>query len=334
MILRYPIRIYLEITTRCNFKCIHCYLGDGRMEHQTDISFKLFQKIVHEMEEIGIFELILGGGEPLMHPRISSILKYLSDLRLFPAVTTNGYFVDTQFIDTLESIKFKGSIQVSIHGKKETHNDIVGHPQGYHHAVNAIQQLIAHGFNTTAAITPTRRNYKEIPQLLGELEDMGVTSFNIIFVLPVGRATENLVLKPDEQKGLQRYIQHLKTRCTVFTDYNLQFESAFFKKNPLFQYYCTCGVAHATIDPEGNIFPCSLLKFPQFQFGNCTTRTLKEIFDSPEKDTIRKIYGVSPPECKGCTFEQVCKGGCRAVAFNRYGKLLARDIRCPREVYS
>lgn len=334
MILKYPIRIYLEVTDRCNFKCVHCYLGDRNMSRQRDIPFSVFTKIVREMEEIGIFELILGGGEPLIHPLISHMLQYLSNRKLFPAITTNGYFVDTAFIQTLESIKFKGSIQVSIHGNKETHNRIVGHPQGYDHAMGALQKLLTHGFNTSAAITPTRQNYKEIPQLLEDLEKMGITSFNIIFVLPVGRATRTLVLNPDEHKKLRECIQRLKTRCTVFTDYNLWFESAPLKGNPLFPYYCTCGVAHATIDPDGNVFPCSLLKFPQFKFGNCTLKPLKEIFDNPERDTIRKIYGVSPPECKGCAFEHVCKGGCRAVAFAHHKKLLARDIRCPKEVDS
>lgn len=332
--LKYPIRIYIEITTRCNFNCVHCYLGDSKGSSPEDISLSLFKKAVQEMEDIGIFKLIVGGGEPLMHPKLSSLLQCLSGYRILPAITTNGYFVDTDFIDTLKSTGFGGSVQVSIHGKNpETHNRLVGHPQGYQHAMNAIKKLASSNVHVSTATAATRWNVNEIPSLLKELEIMGVKSFNIVFLMLVGRATTDLMLLPHEQKELLTFIHALKKRHTVFTDYNLSFESVdHLKKNPLFPHYCTCGVAHATIDPGGSVFPCSLLKFPQFSFGNLKNKTLKEIFDTPKNDTMREIYGVSPPECKGCTFEDVCKGGCRAIAFDHYGKLLAPDIRCLKQV--
>ncbi len=332
MILTYPIRMYVEITNQCNFACIHCYLGDQRTE--SHMSFDLFSKVVREMEEMGVFEVILGGGEPLMHPSLHAMLEYLSTLRLSCAVTTNGYFVDTPFIDVLESIKFRGSIQVSIHGRyPETHNKIVNHPLGYHRAMEALQQLLSHRIAVTVAVTATTLNYKEIPALLEDMEGRGVTSFNIIFVVPVGRATDSLVLKPHEEREILEYIQKTKSRCTIFTDYNLSFEwLTSVRKNPLFQYYCSCGVAHAALDPEGNVFPCSLLKFPEFRLGNCATTHLKKIFTHPETTIMKELYGTSPSECKGCTYEYVCKGGCRAVAYVHEGTPLARDTRCPKKV--
>lgn len=331
--LKYPIRIYMEITTRCNFNCIHCYLGDSKNSDPKDIPLPLFRKATREMEEIGVFKLILGGGEPLVHPHFSYILQHLSNLRILPAITTNGYFIN-DFIDTIKSATFRGSIQVSIHGiTPKTHNRIVGHPEAYEHAMNAIKQLLACKVTVSTATAATRRNIKEIPALLEKLEKMGVTTFNIVFLMPVGKASTNLMLKPSEHKELLECIRLMKKRHTVFTDYNLIFEAVdHLKKNSLFPYYCTCGVAHATIDPEGNVFPCSLLKFDQFSFGTIRTNHLKEIFDNPKNDTIRQIFGVSPPECKGCKFEAVCKGGCRAIAFKYYKRLCAPDIRCPQQV--
>ena len=331
MNIKYPVRLYAEITMRCNFNCVHCYLGDFKSS-PSDMSFPLFNKIAQEMEEIGIFKMILGGGEPLMHPNIFSFLKNLSGRRILPAITTNGYFIDDDFIDALTSTGFRGSVQVSIHGKTpEMHNQFVGHPQGYQHAMNAINRLISSNVAVSTATAATRSNVDEIPLLLEELKTMGVESFNIVFLMPVGRATTDLMLRPLEQTELLAYIRSLKKEYSVFTDYNLSFESVY-HKNPLFPYYCTCGVAHATVDPGGNVFPCSLLKFPQFSFGNVTTASLKRIFDNPEHDDIRQIYGVSPPECKGCTYEDMCKGGCRAIAFNYYQTLLAPDIRCSQVV--
>lgn len=333
MKLRYPIRIYMEITSRCNFNCIHCYLGDNKSSGLKDIPLSLVRKATREMEEIGIFTLIVGGGEPLMHPHFSRIIQHLSSLRMLPAITTNGYFVDADFITTLKSAAFQGSVQVSIHGiTPETHNHLVGHPEGFRHAMSAIKQLLAHGITVSTATAVTRRNIKEIPALLKKLEAIGVTTFNVVFLLPVGKASTDLMVRPPEHKNLLECIRSMKKRYTIFTDYNLMFESTDYLKNPLFPYYCTCGVVHATIDPEGNVFPCSLLKHPQFLFGNIRTNHLKEIFDNPKNDTTRQIFGVSPPECKGCKFEEVCKGGCRAVAFNSYKRLLAPDIRCPQVI--
>ena len=65
----YPHHVFIEPTTRCNLKCVHCgrtYWKDR--DHKRDLSFDLYTKIVRQLKEKGVGGITLqGAGEPLLH---------------------------------------------------------------------------------------------------------------------------------------------------------------------------------------------------------------------------------------------------------------------------
>jgi len=74
-----PKEIMLEITTRCNFSCIHCF-RNMMSEKFTDMSIKLFKKIIDEASNIGVKWIVFSGwGEPLVHPNIIEFPKYVKE---------------------------------------------------------------------------------------------------------------------------------------------------------------------------------------------------------------------------------------------------------------
>jgi GeoRSP system SPASM domain protein len=75
---------------------------------------------------------------------------------------------------------------------------------------------------------------------------------------------------------------------------------------------CQAGDAIAYIDKKGLVYPCATLAKP---LGDLTKATLKEVWGSEHRRTIRERLVAIPDECAPCKDVDDCKGGCRGLAW-------------------
>jgi cyclic pyranopterin phosphate synthase len=88
----------VSVTDRCNFRCQYCMPADGLpwLDRDEILSFEEIERIVALLVRLGIEDVRLTGGEPLVRrdfPRLVAMLREvdgLGDLSL----TTNGYLLD------------------------------------------------------------------------------------------------------------------------------------------------------------------------------------------------------------------------------------------------
>jgi cyclic pyranopterin phosphate synthase len=88
----------LSVTDRCNFRCQYCMPADGLpwLERAEVLSFEEIQRLVALVARMGVRDLRLTGGEPLVRrefPRLVEMLRGIEDLHEI-AVTTNGFLLD------------------------------------------------------------------------------------------------------------------------------------------------------------------------------------------------------------------------------------------------
>ncbi len=70
--------VWLELTKRCNCRCIHCYNATDKAK-PNDMSLADFYLAIDKLEEYGdIIELQFIGGEPLLCPDFDRMLDYAS----------------------------------------------------------------------------------------------------------------------------------------------------------------------------------------------------------------------------------------------------------------
>lgn len=85
-----PISINLDLTTACNYRCDHCIDWDilnSKWKHEEDdLRASLAQMAARGMRSV----ILIGGGEPTVHPRFVSFVKYLKELELKIAIVSNG----------------------------------------------------------------------------------------------------------------------------------------------------------------------------------------------------------------------------------------------------
>ena len=90
---RIPIAGSLEVTTRCNLHCAHCYINlpiDDRQVCKQELSTKKWYSILDQIVDEGCLWLLITGGEPFIRPDFLDMYTYAKKKGLLVTVFTNG----------------------------------------------------------------------------------------------------------------------------------------------------------------------------------------------------------------------------------------------------
>ena len=90
-----PLGVHLDLTYRCNERCVHCYLDH---DDQGEMTFDEVSGLLGQMAEAGVFLLTLSGGEPLLRkdlfaifePRARAFLQYQAQDQRHPDPRKRG----------------------------------------------------------------------------------------------------------------------------------------------------------------------------------------------------------------------------------------------------
>lgn len=95
-------KVYLEVTTKCNFACITC-IRSSWQDDLAHMEWETFENILHSLKELPDLTTVhFGGfGEPLMHPRIFDMLRAVKELGVRVEMITNGSFLREEIIQQL-----------------------------------------------------------------------------------------------------------------------------------------------------------------------------------------------------------------------------------------
>ncbi len=88
---RPTLNLRISVTQKCNLQCPYCH-KEGETSTSTEMSVDEIERIAHVALQLGISNMKLTGGEPLMRPEIVQIVEGISNLRGLRdlSMTTNG----------------------------------------------------------------------------------------------------------------------------------------------------------------------------------------------------------------------------------------------------
>ncbi|MGC1255728.1 MAG: radical SAM protein, partial [Candidatus Acidiferrales bacterium] len=85
--LNIPLSVQLDLTYRCNERCVHCYLDHDDHGEMTTAEIK---DLLDQMADAGVFYLTISGGEILMRRDFFEILEYARTRTFCVKLKTNG----------------------------------------------------------------------------------------------------------------------------------------------------------------------------------------------------------------------------------------------------
>ena len=175
------INIGLEVTRRCNLKCIHCC----ESVPVPDNSLENIKAMVDKLSSEGLKKICITGGEPLLRKDLIDILRYIHDKEIYITLSTNGLILDK---DKLLSIKpYIDNIRFSLHGKEKTHDKITRHKGSFRKVIDGIK--IATNLRIPVSIVSSiiYQNYPEMLDIARVCENNGVGKLHFFSLISRGR---------------------------------------------------------------------------------------------------------------------------------------------------
>jgi len=320
-----PESVHLQINNVCNLRCPSCYVGLSE-DDDGSLPLERILSLIDEWAGMGVFQLALGGGEPLMSPKFVPVVRYARAQGVVPNVTTNGSLITEEMLDeTAESL---GELRLSLNDAVSFNKALIEEKAALLRARNT-----RFGFN----LIVTRQNLDRLSELLRWACEQGAATVNLIRPKPAPgneRWYRRNALTPADSAFLAATLPRLEH---IFSKTNLTVDCAF---SFLFHGWpaeklrargvagCAMGERFATVKWNGDVYPCSHLHGAEFNAGNVRDKSFREIWRSGQVFTrVRQEINRVGGACGACGHNAFCKG-CRAVMQRQTGNWLAADHDC------
>ncbi len=172
--LNIPLSVQLDLTYRCNERCVHCYLDHNDHGEMTTAEIK---HLLDEMADAGVFILTLSGGEIFLRKDFFEILEYARlNLGFCVKLKTNAIMIREHEAARIRDLGVE-SIQISIYSHRpEVHDAITLVPGSLQRSVDAIRFLKAQGLRVVIANVLMIQNLQDYPGVRALAAELGVES--------------------------------------------------------------------------------------------------------------------------------------------------------------
>jgi len=138
-------KLRLSVTDRCNYRCIFCMPNNPDFIREDEI-LKLdeIERIISIFNGLGIKELKLTGGEPLLREDLDKIVNYASGFFDEVSLTTNGYLL----LEKAASLRKSGlkRVNVSLHSLKDERYRRITGVRGLEKVLKGLEEAKQQGF--------------------------------------------------------------------------------------------------------------------------------------------------------------------------------------------
>lgn len=183
--------LWLEITSKCNLECLHCYANSG--PHQQLVGTMGTQDwlaILRDARSVGCHQVQFIGGEPTLHPDLSLMISFAAEQGYsFLEVYTNATKISDQLLRSF--LKYRVCIAVSFYSDDAAvHDQITKRRGSFNHTVENLRRLLSAGLQVRAGIVVMPENRGHSERAGSFLRELGVTNIECDFRRAIGRGID------------------------------------------------------------------------------------------------------------------------------------------------
>lgn len=316
---RKPFILELEITRRCNLKCVHCYAEAQDKAFADELTLEEIHTVLDDGRDLGIRELSLTGGEVFLRPDFLSIIDAGLQRSYNVRFVTNATLLTGGLLGQLCRRPIK-LITISLDAITPAVHERIRGPGSYAPAVRGIRRLVDAGFAVSIITAFSRLNISEFDALLEFCAACGV-NWQVQITSAKGRCPREITLSPDEYYELGRKVAAAYVAALPIQIIPMDDLATFSQLGPLsrlsatWQGRCTGGLLNIFVRANGDVTPCSALAFEQCVVGNIRRESLGDICH--EERCRHNLSWLAPENltgvCADCTFKRDCRGGCPEI---------------------
>jgi MoaA/NifB/PqqE/SkfB family radical SAM enzyme len=282
-----PFAILMDPTSRCNLRCTGCWAGEYRGD---DLSLEVMDRVLTEAEELGIYFVVLSGGEPTLRKKDIFELARRHKEQVFH-LFTNGTLINEQFVEELIDVG-NVTLAISLEGTEEFTDARRG--KGiFKNIMEAMDLLNENGCLFGASVTYHRNNIEDVSseEFIDLLIDKGVRFVWYFTYVPVGaNANLELMATPEQRAYMHKRTSELRLRKPIFL--------MDFWNDGIVSGGCIAGGRrYLHINAAGEVEPCA---FVHYATDNINEKSLAEALQSPLFKAYQKRIPFSDNHLRPC----------------------------------
>lgn len=345
--------VVLNLTRRCNLRCIHCYSDSDGNRAPAELSTDEVVALLDDLANYGVKFVLFSGGEPLTRSDIFELAAHAVRRGLRVTLSTNGTLITSKMAKKIAAAGFS-YVGVSFDGLGAVNDVFRGAPGAFEQAKRGMYHIAGLGVRVGLRLTFTKHTVDDLDAVLRFIENEPVSRACFYHLAYAGRGD---LIRTDDLPVWKRRtaIDKLCHAARFFADRDLHKEILtvdnhsdgpylylkLLQINPVRAEQVrqrlnrhggartSSGVGLAEIDWVGNVHP------DQFSMhrtiGNIRTQPFSEIWTNPSDVYHRQLHNRLAHlkgRCASCRFRTMCGGGLRSRAEAATGDPWAPDPSC------
>jgi pyrroloquinoline quinone biosynthesis protein E len=324
-----PYTLVAELTYRCPLQCVYCSNPLELGEHRSEIDASTWGRVIGEAEELGVVQVNLTGGEPLVRGDLEDIARAARQHQMYTNLITSGVPLTKERLTALKDAGID-AVQLSLQDTTRELSRRVAGVDRLDEKLDAARFVAELDLPLTLNVVLHRENLDRVGDFIAMAERMGAHRIELANTQYMGWALANrarLLPTKDQLDRAREVALEARERLLgkmeilfVLPDYYSDYPKA-----------CMDGWARRfiVVAPDGLALPChGAHTLAGFQFPNVRDGSL--VLAWRESEAFQRFRGDAwmPEPCQSCDRKHVDFGGCRCQAFHLAGDAAATDPAC------
>jgi len=326
---RIPLDGSIELTHRCNLRCVHCYLGDQvaiRTRRHEEMATQQVKSLIDEAVEAGTLNLTFSGGDPMMRKDFANLYVYAVKKGLLVTIFCDGVLISDRIIEVFKEFPPR-MVEISIYGAtRSTYEGITQVKGSFARCMAGIERLHAQGLRFTLKTVLMTRNRHELENMRALATSYDVPFYFDTAIFPCLPHADNNgganrersdhrrlsveVAAPSLHRPTElRLPPHEAAAAQLSDPEKVQELAEFYLRTRNANgndrlYVCGAGQTTFHVDPYGNLQPCTISTNVDY---NLREGGFMKGWNGPIA-AIRDIRVSADNSCKSCDKQALCSG--------------------------
>jgi PqqA peptide cyclase len=323
-----PFGLLAELTYGCPLHCPYCSNPLELAAYRDELATQEWLRVLAEARDLGVLQLHLSGGEPLLRRDLAEIVRSASELGLYTNLITSALGLTPRRAGQLRTAGLD-HVQISVQADEAALSDRLAGTPSFERKLSAARLVKQLGWPLTLNVVLHRQNLDRVDRILDLAEELGADRVELANTQYYGWALLNragLLPSRVQVERAEVLVRAARERLAG------RMEIIYVLPDYYSRYPKPCmggwGRRQLTVVPNGDVLPCPAAHTLPLPRASVREHSLAWIWEeSPLFRSFRGTDWMSDP-CRSCPRREVDFGGCRCQAFQLTGDAARTDPVC------
>jgi pyrroloquinoline quinone biosynthesis protein E len=324
-----PTTLLAEVTYRCPLHCPYCSNPLDLSLASTELSTAEWQRVFEEARSLGVLQLGLSGGEPLVRKDIDELVGHANSVGLYTTLVTSGLGLTADRAARLRTAGID-HIQLSIQDAEPENAERIAGAKSWERKLAAAAMIRDLGVAFSVNVVLHRANLDHLEAIIDLAGSLGADRLELANTQYYGWALENRAALMPTRDQIDA-AEVIVARATAV--YRGRMQILYVLPDYYQSYPKPCmggwGRVYMVVAPDGRVLPCqAATHITPLSFDSVRDRSLAWIWRESPAFTAFRGTAWMPAPCATCERRDLDFGGCRCQAFALTGDARQADPVC------